>query len=125
MPVHAIRVETSKVSEGVPIDTAINNLLLGLSRRLDAEEQVLTLHEPTDTEPLDEPYRAGLFRFDADDHAAAELLDTFENTLRGPSKWYRIRYHLCSHDLPAEERFPCEWDEDMERRGGPVPADLA
>lgn len=122
MTAHAIRVETSKLSEGVPVETAVNNLLLGLSRRLDGEEEELSLYEPTDTEELPEAYRAGLWRFDVDDHTAEELLDTFENILRGPAKWYRIRYHLCSHD--EEDPSPCSWDDSKTRLGGPVPPEL-
>lgn len=125
MSVHAVKVETSRISSGTPTPTVVGNLLAGLSTALDGEAREFKEIEPSPIDALDERYYAGLYRFDADDHSAEELLDTFENVLRGPAKWYRLRYHVCDHDLPSSERSGCEWDDLPPRMGGPVPTDLA
>lgn len=128
MPVHAVKVETSRISRGTPTATVVRNVVSGLSTALDGETDGFRLMETTDTEPLDEDYYAGVYRFDMDDHSAEELLDTFENVLRGPAKWYRIRYHKCSRDMdPGDpDKFPCEWDAEFPPRlGGEIPNDLA
>lgn len=127
MTVHAIRVETSKISSGTPIPTVVQNLLSGTTRVLPEQETEFRLYEPTETEALDEPYRAGLWRFDPDDHPNPDaLLDALENALQGTAKWYRLRYHLCDHDLSGDERTGgCEWDDSKTRTGGPVPSELA
>lgn len=127
MPVHAIRVETSKTSKGIPIETVLSTLVASRKTVLDDEaDDRLTPIDPTETEPLDEAYRAGLWRFDSDEEDVDDLLDAFEAVLSGTAKWYRLRYHLCDHDLPAEERTGgCEWDDAKTRSGGPVPPELA
>lgn len=128
MPVHAVKVETSRISRGTPIPTVVRNVLSGLSTALDGEAMEFKEIDPSDTEDMDERYYAGLYRFDVDDHSAEELLDKFENVLSGPAKWYRLRYHKCSRDSDGgdEDKFPCEWDAEIPPRfGGDVPADLA
>lgn len=125
MPVPCVRVETSKTSNGVPIETILEQFQNGKSRVLTEQETPPTVFDPTDTEALDESYRAAAWRFDPDDHAAANLLDGLEAALSGAAKWYRIRFHTCEHDLPSEDRTGCSWDESMTREGGPVPPELA
>lgn len=126
MPVHAIRVEASKVASGVPVGTVVSNVVGTRTTVLPGEENPFSLHEPSEEEPLDEPYRAGLWRF-PEDEDPDDLLDRFETALQGTAKWYRIRYHLCSRDLDPgdEDKFPCEWDDSKTRTGGPVPEELA
>lgn len=125
MPVHAIRIETSKVSEGTPLPTVIGNTLSELSTVLPEEEFDLRLFDPTPYDDTDGPYRAGLWRFDPGEHGADELVKTFEDALRGNAKWARIRYHLCNRDLPIEERpESCTWDESRTVKIGPVPNNL-
>jgi len=127
MTVHAVKVETSRISRGTPPSTVVRTLLAGLSEATDAESMEFKEIEPTDTEALDEGYYAGLFRFDEDEHSPDELLDTFENVLRGPAKWYRIRYHLCDHNEEPgtrDEPFECDINARV-RLGGEVPSALA
>lgn len=121
MTVHAIRVETSKISRGPPLDTVVRNVVASRRTVLPDMEQGFSVHEPTDTEDLSEPYRAGLWRFPEGDYDREELLDAFENALRGPAKWARIRYHTCyddeEHSLTEEQRaagedpYACEWED--------------
>jgi len=126
MAVHAIRVETSEISNGVPLDTVIDNYLSGRTRTLQEQEQAFTLTEPTPTEPLNEAYRHGLWRFPGDPTDATEranLLDPLENALSSPAVWARIRYQICYHD--EADPGPCMW-EDVEpaRVIGTPPAEL-
>ncbi|MGK7296576.1 MAG: hypothetical protein ACNS61_12250 [Candidatus Wenzhouxiangella sp. M2_3B_020] len=104
--------ETSKISEGVPLDTVVRNVVASRRTVLPDMEQGFSVHEPTDTEALSEPYRAGLWRFPEGDYDREELLDAFENALRGPAKWARIRYHLCGDDRDdLSEDYNCEWED--------------
>lgn len=120
MTLHAIRVEVGKISRGPPIPTLVGNLLTSRRTVLPEMESELSLYEPTDTEALDAPYYAGTWRFPDEDYDVDELLDAFENVLRGPAKWYRVRYHLCYDDDPEDPRG-CEWDDSKTRLGGDVP----
>jgi hypothetical protein len=126
MPVHAVKVETSRISSGTPLPTVVQNLVSGLTTAINEEAFEFTEIEPSETEDLSERYRAGLYRFDPNEHSATKLLDTFENSLRDPAKWYRVRYHVCDHDLSGDERGGCEWDrEEPPRMGGDVPTALS
>lgn len=124
MTVHAIRVETSKISEGVPLDTVVNNVVVSRRTTVEDKENTFEVYDPTETERLSEPYRAGLWRFPMEDYDRDELLDAFENALRGPAKWARIRYHVCDSDDPVDG-FACEWEDEVPPRiiGAP-PAEL-
>jgi len=123
MTLHAIRVETAKISRGTPVPTVVRNLIASRRTALPEMEQELSLYEPTDSEDLDEPYHAGTWKFPSEDYDADELLDAFENSLSGPAKWFRVRYHLCYDDDPEDPRG-CEWDETKTRLGGEVPTAL-
>jgi hypothetical protein len=125
MPVHAVRVETSKVSSGVPIETILSQFGGSRSTVLDEEAIPPGLIEPTDPEPLDEPYRRAFWRFDPGTHSVAALLNDLETSLSGNAEWYRIRYHSCDHDRPAADRGGCTWDSLKARFSGPVPSELA
>lgn len=120
MPVHAIRVETSELSNGTPLETVVRNLVHSLDRVLPDGEAEFREYEPTETEPLNENYRAGTWRFGGD-YEAEWLVDRFEDAFRGRAKWYRIRYHLCTLDEPIEDRDPCPWNGGEIRLGGNVP----
>jgi len=125
MTVHAVRVETAKTSAGVPVETILSQFRDAYPEALPEQASAPGLIEPTGTEPLDTPYRAALFRFEESAVSRQDLVDDLEQRLQGNPAWFRIRYHVCSHDLPADDpnRDCSEWSVEVEN--GAVPVNLA
>ena len=86
-----------------------------------ATQRLNLKHVPADEEGLVPAHSTGYWRFEITTDANTLLAD-FEVALQSEVSWYRLKYHMCSHD----ESNPggCSWDESMTRDYGTVPAGI-
>lgn len=122
MTVHMVRVWASERGNRTVGDVreACEAWVASYDETLETER--LSIIERPGTDTSDSPrHLTGYWRFVWGEDATA-LLGDLESALGPRTEWYRIRYHECDHDDPADARGGCAWGEA--RDSGTVPGGI-
>ena len=80
------------------------------------QNELPLLNQPNGDDP---EYYAGELAFDWNAESKSIIVDNLEGYLSSYCDWYRLGYHICTHD---EDDADCTWDDV--RDGGTVPASI-
>lgn len=121
MTVHMVWIRTEPPKNDnhfVKMQTACENWVASYSETLQTNRLELAHFPAEDGLP---EHTTGWWRFEMDADAETLLAD-LEADLQRETRWFRLKYHECSHD--EAEPGGCSFDESQTREYGTVPGGI-